>query len=173
MEPFIGQIQAFGFNFAPRGWAQCNGQLLSIASHSALFSLIGTYYGGDGRTTFGLPDLRGRGPIHFGNGPGLPPVAIGQKGGTASNVMTVNQMPAHNHMLRGADEGNTDNPIGGYVAGDGTNAFSTTPGTDVDANAVIINGLENTGGNQPQNNMQPYTGINYCIALVGIFPSRN
>ena len=97
MEPFIGQIMMFSGNFAPRGWAFCDGQLLAIAQNSALFSIVGTTYGGDGRTTFGLPDLRGRTPVHQGNGPGLPPVSLGQKGGAASTTLIVQNLPAHTH----------------------------------------------------------------------------
>ena len=173
MEPFLGQIQAFGFNFAPRGWALCDGQLLSISSNNALFALIGTFYGGDGRTTFALPDLRGRTPIHFGTGPGLTNRVIGQRAGAETNTMTIQEMPAHNHILRGAAEGNTDDPNGNYIAGVGTNAFSTTPGDVADPESVGINGLNSTGGGQAHNNMQPYLVVNYCIALQGIFPPRN
>lgn len=177
MEPYLGQIQAFGFNFTPRGWAACEGQLLPISQNSALFSLLGTIYGGDGRTTFALPDLRGRAPLHYGTGPGLSTRAIGQRSGTETNTLTINQMPNHNHVLLGGEEGNTDDPNGNYIAGKGINTFSTTSGTSTstppDPNAVVIKGSNPTGGNQAHNNMQPYIVINYCIALVGVFPSRN
>ncbi len=99
MEPYIGQIQAFGFNFAPVGWAQCNGQLLPIAQYQALFSLLGTTYGGDGQTTFALPDLRGRSIVHYGSGPGLSPVQLGQNGGHETVTLTINQLPSHNHAV--------------------------------------------------------------------------
>lgn len=166
MEPFIGQIIMFGGNFAPRGWALCDGQLLSIASNTALFSILGTTYGGDGRTTFGLPDLRGRFPMHAGNGPGLTSRRLGEAGGTETNTLNVNQLPSHNHPIATKEEGNTDNPVGAYVAGDGTNAFADS----TDGN---LNPTGNTGGNQSVNNIPPYRTVNYIIALVGIFPSRS
>lgn len=166
MEPFLGQIQAFGFNFAPRGWAHCNGQLLPIAQNTALFSLLGTIYGGDGRTTFGLPDLRGRVPMSFGSGVGVSPKSIGQRGGTETNTLGVNNLPAHNHAIAAKAEGDTDDPNGNVVAGDGTNAFGAT--SDINAQTTA-----NTGGGQAVNNMQPYVVINYCIALTGLFPSRS
>lgn len=166
MEPFIGQIQAFGFNFAPRGWALCDGSLLAISSNEALFSLLGTIYGGDGRTTFGLPDLRGRAPMHFGTGPGLSPHNIGQRGGSETNVLGINNLPSHNHAIAAQEEGDTDDPTGNVVAGDGTNAF----GTAADIN---LSNTANTGSGQAVNNMQPYLVVNYCIALVGVYPSRS
>ncbi|MCW5517436.1 phage tail protein [Muriicola sp. Z0-33] len=166
MEPFIGQIQAFGFNFAPRGWALCDGSLLAISSNEALFSLLGTIYGGDGRTTFGLPDLRGRAPMHFGTGPGFSTRTIGQRGGSETNVIGVNNMPSHNHAIAAMAEGDSDDPTGNVVAGDGTNAFGTT--SDISAAPTA-----NTGGGQAVNNMQPYLVVNYCIALTGVYPSRN
>jgi microcystin-dependent protein len=172
MEPFIGQIQAFGFNFAPRGWALCDGQLLPINQYVALYSLIGTQYGGDGRSSFALPDLRGRVPMHVGTGNGLTNRRLGRNGGTETNTLTINQMPNHNHILLGAEEGNTDDPKNNFIAGDGTNSFSTTSGSATDPNGVGINGTNSTGGSQAQNNMQPFLVINYCIALDGVFPSR-
>ncbi len=168
MEPFIGQIQAFGFNFAPRGWAQCNGQLLSISQNTALFSLLGTMYGGNGQTTFGLPDLRGRFPLSAGQGPGLPFYSQGQMGGTESVSILTTNLPSHNHQLLAAEEGTTDNPSGAIIAGSGTNAFATSQNVVMSPNSVGP-----TGGNQPIGIKNPYLCINYCIALVGIFPSRN
>ncbi len=170
MEPFIGQIQAFGFNFAPRGWAQCNGQLLSIAQNTALFSLLGTMYGGNGQTTFGLPDLRGRFPLHTGQGPGLPNYQQGQMSGSDSVTLLTTNMPAHTHQyqLQAAEEGTTDSPSGTFVAGNGTNSFSAS--SDV---LMATNSVAPAGGNQPFAVKNPYLCINYCIALVGIFPSRN
>lgn len=166
MEPFIGQILLFGFNFAPRGWAFCNGQLLPINQNSALFSLLGTTYGGDGRTTFGLPNLQGRVPMHFGQGPGLANRALGQTGGTQNITLGVNNLPVHNHAILAKAEGDTDNPTGLFIAGDGTNSFGTTEDTQL-ANTA------NTGSGQAFSNEQPFQVVNYCIALVGIFPSRN
>ncbi len=170
MEPFIGQIIMFGGNFAPRGWALCDGQLLSIAENSALFSILGTTYGGDGRTTFGLPDLRGRVALHEGSGPGLSPRPLGSSGGSETNTLSINQLPSHNHQvaLPVKEEGDTDNPAGNSIAGDGTNAFGTTTDGILGATAT-----GNTGGGQSVNNMPPYRVVNYIIALVGLFPSRN
>ena len=170
MEPFIGQIQAFGFNFAPRGWAKCDGQLLSIAQNTALFSLLGTMYGGNGTTTFALPDLRGRSGLHHGSGPGLSNISIGQVGGSESHTLIASEMPSHNHSftIGAKEEGTTDNPNGAYIAGNGTNSF----GNAVDAQ-MASNTTFPAGGSLPFNIRNPYLGINYCIALVGIFPSRN
>lgn len=170
MEPFIGQIQAFGFNFAPRGWAMCNGQLLSIAQNTALFSLLGTMYGGDGRTTFGLPDLRGRFPLHLGQGPGLPNYVQGQVGGVDQTTLLTTNMPAHTHQfqLQAAEEGTTDNPSGAFIAGSGINGFATSSDAVMAANNSGI-----AGGSQPFSVKNPYVCINFCIALEGIFPSRN
>lgn len=170
-EPFIGMIATFGFNFAPRGWAMCNGQLLPIAQNTALFSLLGTTYGGNGQTTFALPDLRGRVPIHFGQGPGLSNYDLGQVGGTETNTLTVNQMPAHSHpatLHASTQPANDTLPTGNYLADGG--AYQSATNTQMNAGAVT-NG--NSGGNQPTPNIQPYLAINTCIALEGIFPSRN
>ncbi|MRT17746.1 phage tail protein [Vitellibacter sp. q18] len=169
MEPFIGQIQAFGFNFAPQGWAKCEGQLLPISQNTALFSLLGTMYGGNGQTTFGLPDLRGRFLLHAGQGPGLPYYDQGAMGGVESATLLTPNMPAHSHQfqLQAADEGNIDNPSGAYVAGNGTNAFANSANTVMATNNVSV-----AGGSQPFSIRNPYLAINYCIALYGIFPSR-
>ncbi len=160
----------FGGNFAPRGWALCDGQLLSIAQNTALFSLLGTIYGGDGRTTFALPDLRGRVAMHPGNGPGLTPKNIGQKGGTETNTLITGNLPAHNHTfnLPAKEEGNADAPDAAFIAGDGTSSFGTT--SDVTMAAATTN---NTGSNQAVNNIQPFTCVNFIIALQGVYPSRN
>ncbi|MFH6604505.1 phage tail protein [Maribacter algicola] len=170
MEPFIGQIIMFGGNFAPRGWALCDGQLLSIASNSALYSILGTTYGGDGRTTFGLPDLRGRVPMHAGNGPGLTPRRLGEKSGTETNTLNVNQLPSHSHgvSLPAKEEGNTDVPSGNYVAGAGLDSFGTTSDSDMATFQTL-----NSGGSQSVNNIQPFQCVTYIIALTGLFPSRS
>jgi microcystin-dependent protein len=169
-DPFIGEIRGFGGNFAPRGWSLCQGQPLSIAQNSALFSILGTTYGGDGVTTFALPDLRGRVPIQQGTGPGLSNYALGQQTGTETVTLNTTQMPSHNHALlaSGEDAGNK-NPSGQVLATTTTPAYVATP-IDVVMNPLAIN---NTGGNQPHNNLQPLLAINFIIALVGIFPSRN
>jgi len=168
MEGFIGEIIMFGGNFAPRFWAFCNGQLLAIAQNQALFSILGTTYGGDGRTTFGLPDLRGRAAMHTGQGPGLTSRQLGQRGGTEANTLTVSQIPSHTHQLNAKEEGNSDNPSGGFIAGSGANSFGTSADAVMAANAV-----QPVGNNAPINNMQPYECVSYIICLQGIFPSRN
>ena len=170
MEPFIGQIIMFGGNFAPRGWALCDGSLLSIAQWSALFSILGTSYGGDGRTTFGLPDLRGRVPMHAGNGPGLTSRRLGEKGGNENNTLSITQIPPHNHSvsLSAKEEANTEVPTGNFIAGAGFDGFGTT--SDVTMGALP---QQNVGGGQPVNNIQPFQCVNFIIALQGIFPSRS
>jgi len=181
MEPFIGQILMFGGNFAPRGWALCDGQLLSISSHSALFSILGTTYGGDGRTTFGLPDLRGRVAMHKGNGPGLTSRSLGEKSGTESNTLAQGNLPAHNHSVAAmakckAGAGNTNiaaNNVWSKDAGVSSATYSNA-GADADMAAGAINVQEvDIGNNQPVNNVQPFQAVNYIIALTGVFPSRN
>jgi microcystin-dependent protein len=246
MEPFIGQIILFGGNFAPKGWAHCNGQLLSISHHQALFSLLGTTYGGNGTTNFALPDLRGRAPIGMGHGPGLSPVQQGHHGGQEKVQLSVSNLPAHNHNINFANSSSakadinttakaTINasatgtlppvPVTGQVtmpvSTNGRNNSTTDPskgvlaptangnvyaassnanygekGVLVDAVATIpslnlpVSGSADvsiltkapivgtavtdiSGGNVPVNNMQPYLGMNYCIALEGIYPSRD
>ena len=174
-EGFIGEIKMFGGNFAPRGWALCDGQLLSISQNSALFSILGTTYGGDGRTNFALPDLRGRVPIHAGTGPGLSPKHLGQKGGTETVVLALVQMPAHNHTVQlKADSmvATSHRPQDGLPA---RNAAGT-PQYGENANSTLNNtavSIGNAGGGQAHPNMQPYGTVNYIICLVGIFPSRN
>jgi microcystin-dependent protein len=173
-EPFLGQIQTFGFGFAPRGWAQCNGQILPIAQNTALFSLLGTTYGGNGQTTFALPDLRSRWPNHQGQGPGLSSYDLGQVGGVENETLTIQNMPAHNHPATvGANsEGSTsadptNNFLGNTAVG---NIYAGAGGANMNANMVTI-GI--SGGSQPFPVIQPYLTINFCIALEGIFPSRN
>ncbi len=178
MDPFIGQIIMFGGNFAPRGWAFCSGQLLPIAQNSALFSILGTIYGGDGRTTFALPELRGRAAVHAGNGPGLTNRPLGSRSGTETNTLNITQLPSHNHtatMRAESAPGTTGNPTGNLlgVITTGANIYAPpVPATEVSmASDSIVVG--NTGNNQPVNNMQPYAAVNYIIALVGTFPSRS
>ena len=171
-EPFLGQLLCVPYNFAPRGWAFCSGQILPIAQNTALFSLLGTTFGGNGQTTFALPDLRGRVPNSSGQGPGLSNYDLGQVGGTESTTITINQMPAHNHAplniqasagtkLNAAPNANS---LGGATIYTNAAVDSTlTPGGST--------GL--TGGSQPTSLLQPYLTLNWCIALEGIFPSRN
>lgn len=175
MEPFIGQIIMFGGNFAPRGWALCDGQLLPISQNAALFSILGTTYGGDGRTTFALPALRGRFAMHAGSGPGLTPRPLGQRSGVETVTLNLTEIPSHNHTATVNVGVNTQ-----------TGEESTPDGQILSAipagfNEEGINGnlggvsatINNNGGNQSHNNMPPYTVVNYIIALQGIFPSRN
>ncbi len=173
MEPFLGQIQPFGFNFAPRGWAKCDGQLLSISENQALFSLLGTIYGGDGRTTFALPDLRGRLMLHEGNGPGLSDRPIGERTGSETNTLTTGQLPAHGHGVNipiSTEDADGDDPDGNVLAVGGENLYNSTPSQ---GSSYRPFNTANTGGGQSVNNMQPYLVINICIALTGVFPSRN
>jgi len=170
-EPFLAQITMFGGNFAPRSWAMCDGQLLQISQHTAVFSLLGTTFGGDGRVTFGLPDLRGRVAIHPGTGPGLSNRRLGEKGGTERETLTINQMPSHTHGLQASDtRGNSSDPTGRINAVKSrTNIYSdTAPNVSMSTQAVA-----NTGAGQAHNNMQPWLGINHIIALQGVYPSRN
>ena len=170
MEPFIGMIVMFGGNFAPRGWALCDGQLLPISQYTALFSILGTTYGGDGRTTFGLPDLRGRVPMHAGNGPGLSPRNLGQKSGTETVTLSDNQLPSHSHNIGVTDEdGNTNEANGNVLANTVNNNYSSNG----PASSQILGGTTAVGGNNPVNIVQPFQCVNYIIALTGIFPSRS
>ena len=169
-EPFIGEIRIFAGNFAPRGWALCDGQLLDIASHSALFSILGTTYGGDGRTTLGLPELRGRVPVHAGNGPGVDNVSLGQKSGSNTQTLTVNQLPSHSHTLRANTlGGSTDDPSAASFGEAPDDMYNTSAATV----AMSSSSIQETGGGQPVSIMQPFLGLNFIIALVGLFPSRN
>jgi len=168
MEPFIGTVMLFGGNFAPRGWALCEGQLLAISSHSALFSILGTTYGGDGRSTFALPDLRGRVAVQEGEGPGLSNYRLGQHGGTTRNTHLVSNMPSHNHTVAvPVNTAETGEPTGFL----GNGPIYAEEGTTGAKYPNVVAGL--TGGQQPVNNMQPYLAVYYIIALEGIYPSRN
>lgn len=181
-EPFIGEIKIFGFNFAPRSYATCSGQILSIATNTALFSLLGTTYGGNGQTTFALPNLSGRMAISQGQGPGLPDHTMGEIGGHTSVTLLTQNLPAHTHAAQGISinmpvsnsGGDTDSPQGAYLANNGSEVFSSeaTPGAFSGAlNASGQTGI--TGSNYPVSIMNPYLVVNYSIALYGIFPSRN
>jgi len=187
MDAFLATILLWAANFNPRGWAFCNGQLLQISQNTALFSLLGTTFGGDGRVTFGLPDFRGRVPVGAGQGPGLGDYLLGQVGGTENVIMTLAQMPLHGHAvsvtINASNAQATDsiptasihtlaapydaanfNPVAGYN--------NQTPNTALNIGASPNGTTTNVGGNQPMSIMQPYLGINYIIALEGIFPSR-
>lgn len=183
MEFYIGQIFMGGWNFAPRGSSYCDGQLLAISQNTALFSLYGTTFGGDGRTTFGLPDLRGRFAMHKGSGPGLTPRTQGAKFGAQTHTLITTQMPAHNHLAVasggltiGGGKGATTDPSGTYLgeASSTDPVYRTSAGAGNTAGGEGINiQVGQTGGNQPFDIMNPTQVITYCVALVGIFPSRN
>jgi len=172
-EAFLGEIRMFGGNFAPRGWAFCAGQLLPIAQNSALFALLGTTYGGNGQTTFALPDLRGRVPVSFGQGPGLSNYAQGQQGGTEYVTLTSGQIAAHTHPFTPPSSSSSQNstatdPVGACPGVSGTPLYSaSTDGTMLAGNTGAA------GGSQPHANVQPFLCVNFIIALEGIFPSRN
>ncbi len=164
-EPFLAEIRLMSFNFAPKGWALCNGQLLPINQNQALFALLGTTFGGNGQTNFALPDFRGRTPIHVGNGH-----TLGERAGSESVTINAQQMPTHTHVMSGssASSGGNNSPVG-RVLGGANNAYQTPQSlTAINAGTVT-----QTGGSQPHNNMQPFGVLNYCIALQGIFPSHN
>jgi microcystin-dependent protein len=165
-EPFLGSIIIFGGNFAPRGWAFCNGQILAISQNTALFSLLGTTYGGNGQTTFALPDLRGRVPIHFGQGPGLSNYSEGETGGAESVTLSAAQMPQHQHVQPASNGDEDTNRPNNAVPAHGGVYATTTDGSALDPTSAA-------GGSQPHENRPPYLAINYIIALEGIFPSRN
>ncbi|MFT4576855.1 MAG: microcystin-dependent protein [Polaribacter sp.] len=200
MEPMMAQIMIFGGNFAPRGWAFCDGQLLAISQNTALFSLLGTTYGGDGRTTFALPDLRGRVAVHPGNGPGLTPRKLGQRSGVETETLTLLQMPIHTHITSNTPstdqhvslsstlavneipQPNDVPAVANYPAPSGlgetkvksfgpATASNTVNGQTISGSAGLT--VHDNGGNQPHNNMQPWLGLNYIIALQGIYPSRS
>lgn len=168
-DPYLGEIRPFGFSFAPAGWALCQGQLLSIAQNTALFSLLGTQYGGDGTTTFALPDLRGRVPIGFGQGPGLPNHIQGETGGAEAVTLTSAQTPAHHHPVAAASNATTKNPSGAVPA---FTTAASSYGTTADL-TMSPTMTASSGGNQPHDNMQPYLVTNWCIALQGVYPPRD
>jgi microcystin-dependent protein len=162
--PFLGEIRIVSFNFPPKGWAFCNGQILPINQNQALFSLLGTMYGGNGQTTFALPNLQGRVPIHFGNG-----FVQGGAAGETVHTLLISEIPTHAHAATASSNvADLGSPQGNYCAVESSNAYSTVADSTMASQAI-----PNTGGNQPHDNMSPYLVLNFCIALVGIFPSRN
>ena len=169
-EPFVGEIRMFAGNFAPQGWAFCDGQLLAVSQNDALFSLLGTIYGGDGRTTFALPDLRGRVPVHAGQGPGLSERRLGSKGGTESVTLTTNQLPSHTHPVKGAtDTATAATPANNVPAQSTAISLYAPVAPTVDMNAGAVQAV---GGSQAHNNLMPTLCINFIIALYGVYPSR-
>jgi len=166
-DPFLAEIKLFSFNFPPRGWALCNGQLLPINQNQALFSLLGTMYGGNGQTNFALPNLQARVPIHFGTGGGAS-YSLGQVGGESAHTLSIAELPPHTHTAKGnssaPDQGSAS---GGYWAA-GAGAYSSVAGSTMSASA-----LASTGGGQPHPNLPPFCVVSFCIALQGIYPSQN
>jgi microcystin-dependent protein len=166
--PFIGQVSIFSFNFAPSGWALANGQLLPINQNAALFSLLGTFYGGNGTTTFALPNLQGATPIHAGTSPSGNSYVMGQRSGEPNHTLLTAEMPQHNHVPQAySGAGDAGSPVGNLWA-EGNNAYNSAALTTMASGAVAI-----AGGGQPHNNMPPYLAVTFAIALVGVFPSRN
>ncbi|MGF6310578.1 microcystin-dependent protein [Bradyrhizobium sp. i1.8.4] len=174
-EPYVAEIRIFPFNFAPKGWAFCNGQLLPISQNTALFSLLGTTYGGDGKSTFALPNMQGNAPMAPGQGPGLSLYDLGETGGSTSVTLLQTEIPLHNHLVNVGTQDVADVQVPSLtrILGKSKDAFAYVPGSPAPSltqmNAAMI-GM--TGGSQPHNNMQPYLTLNFCIALEGVFPPR-
>ena len=171
MDPFVAEIRIFPFNFAPKGWAFCDGQILPLSQNTALFSLLGTTYGGDGKSTFALPNLQGNAAMHPGQGPGLSLHDLGETGGTETVSLLESEIPSHGHQLR-ADtldpaDTNVPSPTASYALSTGGTLYQTTHDT-----ALSDNALAPSGGDQPHNNMQPYLTFNFSIALQGVYPPR-
>jgi microcystin-dependent protein len=177
--PFLAEIRIFGFDFAPTGWAQCNGQIMSISQNTALFSLLGTYYGGDGKTTFKLPNLEGAVPINQGQGPGLSDRFLGESAGAEAVTLTINELPAHNHIFVASTNTATtvtssgNQPARGFTGNIQANVQAKMYSTQANPTAFMNpNALGITGSSLPHNNMMPYMTLNFCVALQGIFPAR-
>ncbi len=167
-DQYIGEIRAFACNFAPVGWAVCSGQLISVSQNTALFSLLGITYGGDGHSTFGLPNLMGVVPIHQGQGPGLSYRTLGETGGATTVTLTKDEVPAHTHAAQcNPNAGNALSPAGAYWAADAGGAFEYGPAPNTTMAAI-----ESVGGGQPHDNMMPFGTVLYCIALQGVYPPR-
>jgi microcystin-dependent protein len=167
-DPFVAEIRIFPFNFAPKGWAWCDGQLLPLSQNTALFSLLGTTYGGNGKSNFALPDLQGRAPMHPGQGPGLSLHDLGETGGSETVTLLESEIPAHPHTLRAVeDDGSFFTPVNMYLAAGNSMYSAAAPNQNMAPEA-----LAPAGGDQPHNNMQPYLTFYFCIALQGVFPPR-
>ncbi len=172
-DQFVGEIRTFPFNFAPVGWAMCNGQLMAISQNTALFSLLGTQFGGDGKSNFALPNLQGAIPLAAGSGAGLNDRIVGETGGSATVVLTVDQIPAHSHSVQCAAAGNAFSPANAVFAGESFGnppAYAPWPGPPANLSKSAVATI---GGGQPHDNMPPYLTLNFCIALQGIFPPRS
>jgi microcystin-dependent protein len=170
-DPFVAEIRIFPFNFAPKGWATCDGQLLPLSQNTALFSLLGTTYGGDGKTTFALPDMQNNAPLHPGQGQGLSLYDLGQTGGEQFVTLLTAEMPLHTHQLRGSteDADDDDPPNAAWASSVGLTMYLPPPGSLVN---MAVEALPPAGGSLPHNNMMPYLTLNFCIALQGVFPAR-
>jgi microcystin-dependent protein len=170
-DPYLSEIRIFSFGFQPKGWLLCNGQTLAISQYNALFALIGTYYGGNGTTTFQLPNLQGCVPLHMGTNPGnRNTYAIGQQAGETNVTLNITQLASHTHTVNANTAANANVPSASAVpGGGGVSAYGTAPGGATMNNAIV----GQAGGNQPHSNVQPYLVLNFCIAVTGIFPSRN
>jgi len=171
--PFVAEIRIFGFNFAPTGWAFCDGQLLPISQNTALFSLLGTTYGGDGRSTFALPNMQGNAPVHPGQGNGLSLYDLGQQGGAETVTLLTSEMPNHAHSLMASTTSSSKpNPSGNAFARISSGGTPYVPPTGAPLTAFSPNAIAPTGGDQPHNNLMPYLTLNFCIAMQGVFPAR-
>jgi len=167
-DPFVAEIRMFGFNFAPKGWAFCNGQLLPLSQNTALFSLLGTFYGGDGKSTFALPDLQGSVPIHSGQGQGLSEYFLGQQGGTEFVTLLQSEMPIHTHIFQASEEVVNESTPANFFFGAGETRYAPPAAvTQMAPQALSI-----AGGSLPHNNLMPYLVVNFCIAMQGVFPAR-
>lgn len=174
--PFLGEIRYFAFDFPPRFWTRCDGQILSIVTNTALFSLLGTTYGGNGVNTFALPDLRGRRPVHWGQGPGLSSVSLGENAGVESVTLLASQLPAHTHAVPTAGAATTGDPTGAYHATSPQPIYAADIAADTKSKAkgaMVVGTVSASGGSQPHPNLPPYLVLNACIAITGLFPSRN
>ena len=172
-EPFLGEVRVFGFNYAPRGWAFCRGQIMSISQNTALFSLLGTFYGGDGRSNFALPNLQGNIPVSSGQGAGLASYSLGQAAGSVSVTLLTSNLPSHFHTLPAGGPANMTTPSSSTMIGGGGRGSLPIYSTNADGTNFNQGMVAVAGGNQPHNNMMPYVAMNFCICLQGIYPARN
>jgi microcystin-dependent protein len=170
MDPFVAEIRIFPFNFPPKGWAFCDGQLMPLSQNTALFSLLGTTYGGDGKSNFALPNMQGRAPMHPGQGPGLSLHDLGETGGSDTVSLLETEIPSHSHALKASNQDGTDQQPGNelFAGGIGVAMYAPPSGMTSQSDSAIAP----TGGDQPHNNMQPYLTLNFCIALQGVYPPR-
>lgn len=167
-DPFVAEIRMFGFNFAPTGWAQCNGQLLPLSQNTALFALLGTFYGGDGKSTFALPNLMGGSPVHQGQGSGLSEYFLGQQGGTEAVTLLVSEMPVHAHSFTASEEVVNEATPANFFYGAGETRYAVPN----NVTQMAPQALSPAGGSVPHNNLMPYLVVNFCIAMQGVFPQR-